>query len=58
MVIALLVILGFDIIALVVLPVFELRRKRWSTRQPGVFAPSHDLDRVSGPFRSAEVGQV
>ena len=65
MVIALLVILGVDLIVLVVFLAFVLGRKRSVTRQPGVFhatveipAHSDDLDRVSGPFRPAEVGHV
>lgn len=37
MVIALLVILGVDLIVLVVFLAFVLRRKRWVSRQPGVF---------------------
>ena len=37
MVIALLVILGVDLIVLVVFLAFVLGRKRWVTRQPGVF---------------------
>ena len=37
MVIALLVILGVDLIVLVVFLAFALGRKRWVTRQPGVF---------------------
>lgn len=37
MVIALLVILGVDLIVLVVLLAFVLGRKRWVTRQPGMF---------------------
>lgn len=44
MVIALLVILGVDLIVLVVILAFVLERKRWVTRQPGVF---HGATRVT-----------
>ena len=51
MAIALLVVLGVDLIVLVVSLAFVLGRKRWVTRQPGVF---HGAIRV----RPAEAGHV
>ncbi len=51
MVIALLVVLGADLIVLVVSLAFVLGRKRWATCRPGVF---HGAIRV----RPAEAGHV
>ena len=51
MAIALLVVLGADLIVLVVSLAFVLGRKRWATRRPGVF---HGAIRV----RPAEAGHV